>query len=469
MDYEILLQIPGRLRIKIKSLYKNYKLAEAISSIPQDDFDFIINPNIYTSNVLIVFDNNKVNAQNIIKLIKNAFNQSYNYYSNDYINMINKNNCNIGNNIAENNSHNEININKKSIILKNNLFKKYASKIDKIFSIKKTLIGLSFLSLLWYRSYLAILIIAVYLINKCVDLILYHMYKNNIKYCTKFDLSKNFNSWKKYKNYDTQMTFFLKRIELVSISIALLTLYFGANPIILFTIIMLSQLNEPFLASLITYVAAYFNMLKEHILLNNMKKILKFDTIETIIFLVNNNNIYVNKKIIEDFRERGILEIKIISNSHHSYLNQLQADLGISVSYYNSLENGLYNEINLLKKQNKNIALVSNVDLFIPKKFTDEINLNILISDNIGKQYKNFDIVLLENNIHLIGNTIDYIKYIKEKVLQNQIMFFWIYILCMVLAFNKSSPLLIWLIATLKKIFVYKNSLKSLKYNLSMG
>ncbi|MGB4440356.1 MAG: hypothetical protein WBJ13_14280 [Sedimentibacter sp.] len=463
MNYEILMHIPGRLRIKINNLYRNRKLAEKFDSISNSMI--LLQPNIYTSNMLVFYDSEKNSVHNILNYIENIVdNNIESQCINPSIEECKSINSNNGNHIVEASDN----------IGKNNLYdliKKYAVKIAKMKYIKKILVVLGFLSLLRYDFNLAILIIAVYYLNKLVRLLLNVWFMNQIKLFTGYKPSKNFNnSMSTDENVEnTFISSTIKKIEIFSILTGLLSYSLGGNPNILFSAIVLSQMSLMPLINNLTYISSYFNGLKNNILLINKEKVQNLETIDSLIIIVDKNRKCINETVIEDLRGRGILDIQIISDYEQNYLNQLESDLGVNVIYCRTIEKGLMNELTRLKKQNKKIAMASFTNnLHIPKNVSDDIDLSILIYE-IECKSKNFDIKITDNN-HLLGDTIDYIKYIREKNIQNQLLIFWIYIYCNILIFSKNiAPLYIWLIASLNKVIVYFNSSKPLKYNFNLN
>ncbi|MDW5299157.1 MAG: hypothetical protein SA378_03325 [Sedimentibacter sp.] len=463
MNYEILMHIPGRLRIKINNLYRNKKLAEKFDSISNSMI--VLQPNIYTSNMLVFYDSEKTSFHNILNYIKSIVDSNIESQCiNPNIEECERINSNNGRHIVK----------ASDSIRKNNIYgliKKYAVKIAKMKFVKKILVVLGFLSLLRYDFNLAVLIIAIYYLNKLVRLLLNAWFMNQIKQFTGHELSKNFiNSMSTDENTENaSISSTIRKIEIFSILTGLLLYSLGGNPNVLFSAIVLSQMNLMPLINNLNYISSYFNGLKNNILLINKEKVQNLETIDSLIIIVDKKRKCINETIIEDLRGRGILDIRIISDCEQNYLNQLGSDLGVNVIYCRTVEKGLMNELTRLKKQNKKIVMASFTNnLHIPKNISDDIDLSILICE-IECKNKNFDIKITDNN-NLLGDTIDYTKYIREKNIQNQLLIFWIYVYCNILIFSKNiAPLYIWLIASLNKVIVYFNSLKPLKYNFNLN
>jgi precorrin-6B methylase 1 len=459
MNYEILLQIPGRIRIKLDKLYKNQKLAEFLISSTYESI-YSINPNIYTSNILILYNCEKSNPKNIINYIKYI------------VNNLNTNKRNDSKDTELNIPISKIKLKtnelRKNLTLKYNVFKKYVLKIKNIKHIRKILAALGFAVLFNYNIKLALLLLTVYYLNKFINSVLNRLYINRIQNNTTYKISKNIKKLllnETANNESNSISDMINTVEIFAVFLGLIIFCLSGNSNILISSLILMQMNLTPLISSLTYISAYFKMKQNSIFLNNKLKLQKLDTIDTLILMTDEYE-YINASLIEDLRERGILDIQIISSSENSYLKQLEFDLELNVTYCISLEKELIKKIRNLKNQNKKVVVVSSPeDLIIHKKIAEDIDLNILIADKIDYRCKNYDIIIL-NNYYFIGDTIDYIKYIQEKVAQNTLLSFWIYIYCNILIFcNNIYPLYIWIIALLNKAMVYFNSLKPLRYN----
>lgn len=460
MDFEVLFMIPGRVRIKLNSLYKNKILDEKIRSMLLDKGIYSIKPNMYTANVLVIYDSKRINLKEIIYYLQNSI------FEEDYVNTQNIH------------SHSSINTddNTEPGVLRKNFSAVYkqliklALKLEKIKYIKKMLIILSFIAVLKYNILAALVVIGLYYANKLLNSVFRKLFVSKISRCTKQKTEKIVAFFEEAGNNAEagKIETVIRRIEIYSMIAGLLILFLTGNVDILLLAILLAQVEIAQLVNCLIYVCAYFNALKTNVVLNNIKKIRGIKSIDSVIIVDDNN--FINEKIVEDLRERGILDIRVVYGSGHKqpYYEKLEADLGIKTSCFNSLKDGVFNEVCVLKSHGKRVALAGRLDnLFLPDKFYDNVDLTISFNGDVSK-FKNFDIIILRSNYNIIGNTIDYIKFIHETEMQNQLLAFWIYVYCMFAIFSKSIAAVYWWpTVVFDKSMIYFNSLKPLKYKLN--
>ncbi|KAB3525505.1 HMA2 domain-containing protein [Alkaliphilus serpentinus] len=502
MITKVLSQIPGRMRINVKNLYKNNYLLEGLITQLDTKYVYAVKANIYTSNVLIIYDSNFLKPIDILSSIHRL--------EKDLTSTKNSTSLNHATNSANSVSKNIFTKTLKPLLLggiaaglwqdlikapalftadslTNNLLililgypliNKYVESINNCNNIKRGLLGLGVIALplLMGQSSTALLILTILYLHELIDLLLSNYFDKKLQMSTGVsdDLKgREFNytlkEMKAKKN--TPIVTLLGKLESFSLLLGLILLAFTRNPIGLLSAMLLTILNPIELASNLSYTVAYYNRLKHNIYLNNIDNLQNLIIIDTAIFVINHSQ-YINSTIIENLRERGILDIRVITNNNNNVkLKKLASDLGIVIKYYNPIVENLLKEVELIKNDNKNIVLIGNDEKLIESilEKTNKLDLSIVIKEDFNKELNCFDIMILGNNIYMLGDSLDFIKYTNEKILQNQLVSFWTYIYCIIFSFSGVIPLYTWLLSIFNKVFLYFNSLTQLEYKYSIS
>lgn len=433
---KIVSNIPGRIRIKSKEIYKNDKLGKQILSTMKSYMEiYDVKYNIYSSNILIIYDNNKITICDILESIKQI--------------LLKKKYISLHNYEASINT-----IKNKSL----GLFYKFRRST--------TLLNLSIIGsglLAYYKNYKKVswIILFTPLLNNLLNFILFGHSIRKLSKKTSSKSSPNYLENIIKSTHDVggeiklKLRLFISCISIFGFAVYAINLSFISLLSLVLASYFLLKLSP--IDSVLYW--GYHNRLSHGVHLNDVSSSDKLSTTNTIIFFVDNSDI-ISLNLVEKIRESGILDIKVVSDLDNPKVifkaNRLNID-GINKNHFTEylskqnsnqtiiLDNGTMKYYHKLKSSNRTCITIVN-DLYSPSEY-------------VG------DILTPYKNINEIVTTIDFSKYQLQKIYQNYLFMIWSYFI-EVFLFTKGhlNILITWLVNIIINIIIYSNSYMTLEY-----
>lgn len=436
---EIISHIPGRLRIKIPSIYKNSTLASKLCSyLQKNESIYKVTFNTYTSKILVIYNSKENLLSDINSTIKEILQK------NPYPIRAPK----LYNNFLDNDRA------RSSIII---------GKYQRLYSI----IILSVTLLI--RPDLAFALTLLFIFRKLILLTLEKYFRRKLKSHSGYKKT-NYNSKLKEKKLEifNAVWAFNNIIMPLTILGGILASLIKNDFLILIALLFLNNLESIYNSAHLALMRGYYNRLSQNVFLNKVDVFQDIANIDAIVFYNINNSHELTHQIIENLREKGIIYIYFFQKNNIEDLTYLEENFGITVIQENgSMISEITKTIEYLKSNDKTIALVyEGIDDFKDSRLRGHIN--ILLSNKQSPKYlKHFDLIMDKKDLNKLGNTTDYAKYIVEIIYQNFALSIGINLISTLLVFlGKLTYLYTWIISIITNIVVYLNSLRALEYKL---
>ncbi|EOC99519.1 HMA2 domain-containing protein [Caldisalinibacter kiritimatiensis] len=423
--------IPGRLRIKINDIYKNHQLSEHIlEEIVKLRQVYRVEANVYTSNILIIYDCREFSVKELINIVQKAV---------EYKNLIQRAHTTF-----------KAKLNKK------------INKVSKI-RYKFIMVGSFLTFVLLGEGSLALTVISLGYLGKLIDKLLARNLDKKVRLHNKNNRLENLEEFKGIDYYSFDKMDSQKRVEKinkffvpVAISAGAITYLLNKNLLSLISILILTYYNPVHLATILTSITTFHSNLKNKVLIKKMDAIEKLSNVESVILDQDIANEKIFEDLVEDLRYRGILDIKVVTSDAQEYDSK---KIGVKCVKRNDL-------VKLINNSRKNsIAYIHEGER---EDFNIGSCLDIRVSSTENIKYlrnTDADVIINSNNSNRIGETIDEAKFTMENIYQSQIVSIWTNIAGVILSIaGVLTPIWTWILSNLNKSFIYYNSGRLLKY-----
>ncbi len=461
--------IPGRLRLKIKNIFKNEAYKEKLIKLKEDKNIYDVKVNIYTSKILIFYNHEKFSVNQILKKI-----QSLDMTDNEDNNLLSviKN--------KENQIHHELEEGNKyeySALLY--LIALYCLiRGDVNLSIGIVLLDILLRLIKHIYNNLRRRIIYNYLKEETIK----DIRLKKINYFKKDINVSKINFDEKQKKVEPVYTSFINDIKLNDIkeidenkkifkfyqyifpsmlAVSLILFYISGNILIPISILILNNLNVFSDSLSFPILMVIYSGIKEKFLIKDTKAIKNLSDLDTIVFDINKSNMNINLELVERLRECGVWDVRILSSASKIRTQNLAYKSGIENCKWELSETEKIREIKKIKNEEKVVAVILNEN-----ELNYNSDINIKVKNDLSELNYNFEgIIVYTKDLTVIPNAVERSKYALEKAYQNQIISIGAYIIGIALSLGEViNPIGTSIIVLFNRLYVYINSLKPIKY-----